>query len=159
MKSIRIIAPALIGVCLLVAASAWARGDYGYKKKENSEQQIATLSDQEIQAYLKADTGFMEKYFADDYTAIHGDSRLYTKAQEIENYKSGALKYESIDVRERKIRAYGDTAVVIWLVSSKGTYGGKSFSGDFRVTDVWVKQNGNWKFVAFQVTRVPPPSQ
>ena len=132
-------------------------GDYT-KPRGNAEEQIKTLSDQEIQAYLKADIGFMEKYFADDYTAIHGDSRLYTKAQEIENYKSGALKYESIDVRERKIRAYGDTAVVIWLVSSNGTYNGKSFSGDFRVTDVWVKHKGDWKFVAFQVTRVPPPS-
>ena len=157
MKSLRIIAPALVVVCLLVAALAWGGGDYT-KPRGNAEEQIKTLSDQEIQAYLKADIGFMEKYFADDYTAIHGDSRLYTKAQEIENYKSGALKYESIDVRERKIRAYGDTAVVIWLVSSNGTYNGKSFSGDFRVTDVWVKHKGDWKFVAFQVTRVPPPS-
>ena len=156
MKSMRLIAPVLVVVCLLVAALAWARGDY--PRRGNAEEQIAALSDQEIQAYLKADIGFMEKYFADDYTAIHGDSRLYTKAQEIENYKSGALKYESIDVRERKIRAYGDTAVVIWLVSSNGTYNGKSFSGDFRVTDVWVKHKGDWKFVAFQVTRVPPPS-
>jgi len=157
MKNLRIIAPALVVVCLLVAALAWGGGDYT-KPRGNAEEQIKTLSDQEIQAYLKADIGFMEKYFADDYTAIHGDSRLYTKAQEIENYKSGALKYESIDVRERKIRAYGDTAVVIWLVSSNGTYNGKSFSGDFRVTDVWVKHKGDWKFVAFQVTRVPPPS-
>ena len=40
MKSMRIIAPVLVSVSLLVAALAWARGDYGYKKKENAEQQI-----------------------------------------------------------------------------------------------------------------------
>jgi len=152
MKSMRFIAPLLVAVCVLVVPLAWSQGG-------NTEQQIKTLQDQVVQAYLKADTGFMEKYFADDYTAIHGEGRLYTKAQEIENYKSGALKYESIDLRERKIHAYGDAAVDIVLASAKGTYGGKSFSADFRVTHFWVKQKGNWKIVAFQVTRIPPASQ
>ena len=101
----------------------------------------------------------MEKYFADDYTAIHGDGKLSTKAQEIENFKSGAFKLESDDLRERKIRAYGDTAVVIGLASAKGTLGGKPFSADFRFTRIWVKQQGNWKSVAYQATRVAPASQ
>ena len=149
MKSVKLIALVLVTICLLVVPLAWSQGG-------TVEEQVKALADQFSQAFGKADTGFMEKYFADDYTAIHGDGKLTTKAQEIESYKSGALKYESIDVRERKIRAYVDTAVVIWLVSSKGTYGGKSFSADFRVTDVWVKQKGNWKFVAFQVTRIAP---
>jgi ketosteroid isomerase-like protein len=151
MKSMRLIASVMVAVCLLVAPLAWSQGG-------NVEQQIKTLQDQVVQAYLKADTGFMEKYFADGYTAIHGDGRLYTKAQEIENYKSGALKYESIDLRERKIRAYGDMAVDIVLASAKGTYGGKSFNADFRATHIWVKRKGNWKIVAFQTTRVAPPS-
>ena len=160
MRSTRFIAPVLVAVCLLVTTLALGRGDnLPANLSGNAEEQIAALSDQEVQAYLKADTGFMERYFADDYTAIHGDGQLTTKAQEIENFKSGALKYESVDVRERKIRTYGDAAAVIWLVSSKGTYGGKSFSADFRVTDFWVKQKGNWKVVAFQVTRVAPASQ
>ena len=103
MKSMRIIAPVLVAVCLLVVPVAWSQGG-------NVEQQIAALDDQVVQAYLKADTGFMEKYFADDYTAVHSDGKLTTKAQEIENCKSGALKHESMDVRERKIRVYGDTA-------------------------------------------------
>ena len=159
MRKVNFILLALVALYLLVAPLALGQGETGKAKGGNVEEQIAALSDQEIKAYLKSDTGFMEKYFADDYTAIHGDGKLTTKAQEIENYKSGALRYESIDVRERKIRTYVDTAVVIWLVSSKGTYGGKSFSADFRVTDVWVKRKGNWKFVAFQVTRMPPASQ
>jgi len=159
MKSMRSIAPALVAVCLLVAALAWARGDYGYKKKENVEQQIAALSDQVTQASLKGDTDFMEKYFADDYTATHNDGKLSTKAQEIENFKSGAFKLESDDLRERKIRVYGDTVVVIGLASAKGTLGGKPFSSDFRFTRIWVKQQGNWKSVAYQATRVVPASQ
>jgi len=42
--------------------------------------------------------------------------------------------------------------VVIVLASSTGTLGGEPYSGDFRTTQVWVKQKGNWKVVAFQST-------
>ena len=152
MKSIRLIAPALVAVCLLVVPLAWSQGG-------NVEQQIKKLTDQLIAAELKADTSSYEKLLAEDYTGIYSNGRLVTKAQDVEDLKSGALKYESIDVREIKIRAYGDTAVAVSLVSTKGTYGGKSISADYRVTRVWVKRKGSWKSVAFQATRVAPPNQ
>jgi hypothetical protein len=152
MKSIRLIAPALVAVCLLVVPLAWSQGG-------NVEQQIKKLTDQLIAAELKADTSSYEKLLAEDYTGIYSNGRLVTKAQDVEDLKSGALKYESIDLREIKIRAYGYTAVAVSLVSTKSTRGGKSISADYRVTRVWVKRKGNWKTVAFQATRVAPPSQ
>ena len=148
MKSVRLIAPVL--VCLLVVPLALCQG--------NVEQQIKTLSDQLSQAYVKGDTSFFEKYLADDYTGIYASSQPDTKA---ETRKPGAVKYESFDVHEMKIRVYGDTAVVTSLTSSKGALreDGKPFSGDFRTTRVWVKQKDGWKLVAFQSTQVPPASQ
>lgn len=125
----------------------------------NAEEQINKVTDQVIAARLKGDANSYEKLLADDYTGIYPSGRLVTKAQDIEDLKSGALKYESIDVREIKIRAYGYTAVAVSLVSTKSTRGGKSISADYRVTRVWVKRKGGWVCVAFQATRVAPPSQ
>ncbi len=125
-------------------------------KGSDVEQQISALSDQEIQAQLKGDTGFYEKYYADDATIVHGNGKLYTKDQEIADLKSGSLKYEALEVRERKIRVYGDTAVVNFLIFFKGVLAGQPFSGaDLRRTVVWVKQKGSWKIVLYQVTRIP----
>jgi ketosteroid isomerase-like protein len=148
MKSVRLIAPLL--VCLLVVPLAWCQG--------NVEQQIKTLSDQLAQAYIKGDTSFWEKYLADDYIGVYASGQKYTKSESVQ---PGALKYESFDVREMKIRVYRDTAVVTSLTSAKGTIRGegKPFSGDYRTTRVWVKQKGGWKLVAFQSTQVPPASQ
>jgi len=84
---------------------------------------------------------------------------LFTKAQEIENFNSGVTKYESIVGRESKIRIYGDTAVVNSLASVRATFNGKPYIGDVRNTRVWVKQNGNWKLVLFQATRLASASQ
>jgi hypothetical protein len=152
MKSMRIIVPAVLVVCLLVVPLARSQGG-------NAEEQIGALSDQFVQAMAKADTAFMEKHLADEFTAIHSDGKLTTKAQEIDNLKSSNLKWDSVDVRDRKIRDYGNTATVIMLATSKGTISGKPYSGDFRTTQVWVKNKGDWKMVAFQSTRVASASQ
>jgi ketosteroid isomerase-like protein len=149
MKSMRTIVPAVLVVCLLVAPLAWGQDG-------NVEEQIKTLSEQLSKAYVKGDTSFFEKYLADDYLGINASSQPYTKT---ESLKPGAVKYDSFDVHEMKIRVYGDTAVVTSLTSSKGAFGGKPFSGDFRTIRVWVKQKDGWKLVAFQSTQVPQASQ
>jgi len=148
MRKVNLIALALVAVCLL--AVPLALGQSG-----SAEQQISALSDQLIQAQLKADTSFVEKHYADEATIVHSNGRLFTKAEEIADLKLGSLKYESIEVQERIIHVYGDTAVVTFLISFKGAVGGNRFSGDLRRMLVWVKQKGNWKIVAYQVTRVP----
>jgi ketosteroid isomerase-like protein len=148
MKSLRLIAPVL--VCLLVVPLAWCQG--------NVEQQIKTLSDQLAQAYIKGDTSFWEKYLADDYIGVYASGQKYTKSESVQ---PGALKYESFDVRESKIRVYGNTAVVNQLTSATGTVrkDGKPFSGLYRTTRVWVKEKDGWRLVSFQSTQVPPASQ
>ncbi|RWA53255.1 hypothetical protein AU476_14410 [Cupriavidus sp. UYMSc13B] len=138
---------AFFSVWLLAAPLASAQGG-------NVEQQISALSDEMIQANLKGDTGFYQKYYADDATIVHGNGKLFTKDQDIADLKSGALKYEAIDVREKTIHVYGDTAVVHLLLTFKGSLSGKPFDPiNLRRTVVWVNQNGNWKVVAWQVTR------
>lgn len=138
---------ALFSVWLLAAPLAFAQGG-------NVEQQISALSDEMIQANLKGDTNFYQKYYADDATIVHGNGKLFTKDQDIADLKSGSLKYESIDVREKTIRVYGDTAVVHLLLTFKGSLSGQPFGPlNLRRTVVWNNQKGNWKVVAWQVTR------
>jgi ketosteroid isomerase-like protein len=152
MRKVKLIVLVLVAVCLLAAPLALGQGG-------SVEQQISMLSDQLIQAQLNADTSFFEKHYADDATIIHGSGKVFTKDQEIADLKSGSLKYESIETRERKIHIYGDTVVVNFLIFFKGAVSGQPFSGDLCRTVVWVKQKGNWKIVSYQVTRVAPANQ
>ena len=147
MKRVQQIALVLITLSLLVVPMAWSQGG-------NAEQQIKTLGEQLNAANLKGDTSFLEKVLADDYTGVRGDGSVLTKAQEIEKYKSGAIKYETNDVQDLKIRVYGHTAVSTSLSSSKNIRDGQQHIGTTRSIRVWVKQNGNWKCVAYQTTRV-----
>jgi 2,3-bisphosphoglycerate-independent phosphoglycerate mutase len=73
------------------------------------EQQIKALHSQLMEATLKHDLGFLEKYLADDYIAIRNDGKPTTKVQEIENYKSGVTKYDSIEIREAGAHPWRDS--------------------------------------------------
>jgi len=147
MRKVNLVVSALFSVWLLAAPLALAQGG-------NVEQQISALSEEMIQANLKGDTNFYQKYYADDATIVHGNGKLFMKDQEIADLKSGSLKYESIDVREKTIHVYGDTAVVHFLLTFKGLLNGQQFGPiNIRRTVVWVNQKGNWKVVAWQVTR------
>jgi hypothetical protein len=172
MTSTRVVA--LMAIALFFASLAWAQGGnppastkqsgatsgHGMTAAEQTGeggdvgQQIRTLQDQARDAALKGDTAFLEKYLADDYEGIGGDGTPNTKDQAIQMRKSGVVKYEAIDVRNMKIRAYGDTAIVNALASVKLTVNGKAISGDYRATFVWVKQGGSWKQASFQATPV-----
>jgi ketosteroid isomerase-like protein len=125
----------------------------------NVAQEIKSLQEESRKATLKGDASFLEKYLADDYVGIYGSGAIVTRDRAIQDLKSGAVKYESIDLREMKIRTYGNTAIVDSLASLKLTRNGKPISGDFRTTFVWVKQKGSWKRVASQSTGVTPESQ
>jgi hypothetical protein len=108
------IALVLITLSLFVVPMAWSQG--------NAEQQIKTLLDQTIAAQLKADTKFFEKIDADDYTTIRGDGSVLTKVQEIEGFKSGVIKYETADLKDVKVRVYGNTAVTSALLTISNHY-------------------------------------
>jgi Domain of unknown function (DUF4440) len=153
--------------------SAWGQGDnppastmesgqtsgHGYTGVEqtsqgNVEEQIRTLHEQGRQAALKGDARFFEDYLAVSYFGVAGDGRLRTKAQTIQDLKSGGVKYESIDERDVKVNTYGNTAIVYSTASVKLIGNGKPIGGDYRATFVYAKQGGNWREVAFQTTPV-----
>jgi len=161
MKNMKVGTLTVAAICLLylpVSHTQAKRSQTDSVSGEAIEQQVKTLNNRMIEASLKGETGVLEKYYANDCLVIHGDGKLSTKAQEIEDFKIGAIKYDTLDVREQKVLAYGDTAIVNVLVFVRGTFHGKPLSSDVRATRVWVRQKGDWQNVLFQVTRVPAAS-
>jgi len=79
---------------------------------------------------------------------------VLTKAQILDGFKSGALKFESREQSDLNIRVYGNTAVVIGRATQKGTQNGKSMSASIRFSRVCVKEKGKCVAVSTQNTPV-----
>jgi ketosteroid isomerase-like protein len=119
-----------------------------------AEQQVKQLEQQVRAAVIKGDTSVLEKYLSDDYVGIAPNGQAADKSQSIQDLKNGRVKYSAIDVTEDRVRMYGDTAIYNGRANVRMSVNGQPQTGEMRATIVWVKQNGQWKRVSFQSTRV-----
>lgn len=119
-----------------------------------AEAELKEIEDMFVKASLTGDPTVFERLYADNYTFVDPTGQLVTREQDINDLKSGKLKFESHDQSNVQTRVYGDTAVVTGVSAIKGTYAGDDISGRYRWTDTFVRQNGQWKIVASQVNRI-----
>jgi hypothetical protein len=98
--------PRFVIVMLLVLALALPATMLAQGSKD--EQQIRAVGRELTEAFLKGGAegaAVLDKIYAEDYLGVRGDGKVLTKAQEIEAYKTGAIKYQANESKEVKIRA------------------------------------------------------
>jgi ketosteroid isomerase-like protein len=122
----------------------------------------ATLADEVKQmekrytdALMKKDLATLEKIWSHGYTFINGQGKLLSRAERLENVKTGATEIQSTEERDVQVRVYGDdAAVLVSHVTLNARYSGREASGEYRHTAVWIKAAGGWHLVANQITPI-----
>jgi ketosteroid isomerase-like protein len=92
---------------------------------------------------------------ADDWVSLGWDGKLTNKAKALADLKSPAYGLDTIEMGPMTVRIYENTAVVTGSDTEKSKEDGKDTSGKYIWTDVFVKQNGKWRAVSSQSTKVP----
>src|SRR5215210_7442682 len=136
-------------VALLISTSIFVFG-----QATNEEQNLKRIEQELTDALLKGDASVFERYLADAFIFTGPDGVVMSKAEFIAPIKSGDLKFESSKLDDMKVKLYGNTAVVTYQTTDKGTYKGNDLSGQYRWIDVFVKQGEGWQIVATQGTRI-----
>jgi ketosteroid isomerase-like protein len=124
---------------------------------DDLKKQLATLNRMWMQAYVDRDVAFLEGHVADEYVATFPDGTVIDKKGEIDALASGAFTLTEMHAREMTVRVYGDAAIITGQSTIKATVKGRDERGEFRFTDVWVRQADRWVAVASQVTRIAAP--
>jgi len=122
-------------------------------EKIEDEQQILALHEAGDKALMSADLAALARIFADDYVQYNEAGKAFTKQDVLNNFRSGAIRYPSIVSTGRKVRVFGDTAVVHGSESDEVEADGKRFSVRYVYLDVLRKRDGVWKLVASQLAR------
>jgi uncharacterized protein (TIGR02246 family) len=121
--------------------------------QQHDVQQILTLHEAGDKALMSADVAVLAQIFADDYVQYNESGKAFTKQDILESLRSSAIRYPSIVSTGRKIRVFGDTAVVHGSESDEVEAGGKRFAVRYVYLDVLRKCDGEWKLVASQLAR------
>jgi ketosteroid isomerase-like protein len=108
---------------------------------------ILALEQKWLDAELANNAELSAPLFHDKVTFGGRDGAVTGKAEFLAAEKS--TTYQSAAITEPKVSVYGDTAIVVYIFSAKGTASGKAVDVTERVTDTWVKMpSGEWQLVA-----------
>lgn len=121
------------------------------------EQELVKLENEWARAWQLPDPAALESLLADDFTLTSTRSKgeLVNKRQYIDSTLK-LVRGESYSFEKLQVRIYGDTAVINAHFQQVATFAGSDWSGDFLLTDVWVKRGGRWQVVARHSSRPLP---
>ena len=140
-------------IAFALVSSAYA-GGVDHAAASSAVEAIRLLEEERNQAILHGDAAALERMTSDDYTFVTLRGEMLTKAEVVQNFRTGAAKYHSREISDLNIRVYGNSAVVTGRAVQKGTENGKDYSGDYWFTRVYVNQGGRWITVALQTTLI-----
>jgi len=106
-------------------------------------------------AFLDVDVAALERVLTPDFTLTLSNGEVNTRADEINELRSGKVHYDVFENYDMLARLYGDNvAVVLGKTRVKGTADGKPFDRVVQFTDTLIKRNGRWQLAAGHVSRI-----
>jgi len=151
----------IVSVLLLLAVSGnLLLAEQAKPKKHEARHVIDQLEEAWRNAVLKSDTSAMSALLGDDYIGITASGTLQTKEETLVNMRNRRFRFTTLDTSDRKVRFYGNTAVVTSLAQVQGTTADGDVSGSLRYTRVYVRNpQGQWKIVSFEASRIRQPGE
>ena len=146
---------ATIVLMTLMLSRNFAQDGHQLRGKNASalERQIKDVEDQNRDAMLKGDASFIESHSTASVYRVGPDGTVANRNQLLSVWTKE--KFSALDVQAQEISIYGNTAIVLEKVSVKGRGGdGRQIDGEYRLTRLWVDENGLWKVAALHLTRI-----
>ena len=127
-------------------------------ERHETRHEIDHLEENWRSAIISRNIAAMDALLADDYMAISATGMLQSKDETLTGLRTGAVRFRSIQVSDRKVRFYGTTALVTSKAEVIGTSTEGSITGSYRYTRVYARdEKGAWRIVSFEASRIEDP--
>jgi ketosteroid isomerase-like protein len=120
-----------------------------------TEKDILTLEEERFAAMIARDFPRLQLLVHDELMYTHSSGVVDGKATWLDSMKSGRVKYKKAQCTERKVRMYGDTALITGRAQIEAEIGGEPKTLKLLFLNAWTKTPQGWKFVAWQSTPMP----
>ena len=111
---------------------------------------------EEFYGALKAnDLEKLSRIYADDYMLVRPDGTVFSKTEILDDLKAHAMKFESIELTNEKIRILGPVGILTGDSRITTVRDGAPGEKSFRLVAVYAKQHGRIELVHFQSSALP----
>ena len=124
-----------------------------YAQNSPAQQKIIDLSKQKWQWMSDKKVDELSNLFDDKAVFVHmGGS--WGKEQEINIIRSGGIWYKKADIHDVSVNIIDNTAILLNRIDLLAEVGGNEVTNPFMVTEVYIKENENWKMGSLSFTRL-----
>lgn len=146
---------AIVTIALLLLGARGAPSAPARPGAPAQEDSVRALELARGEALLRADTTALSRMIADEFVEVSRLGMLRTKAENLREIASGALKLTTVKYDSVSVRIYGDVAVLRAIADNTGSLRGFPFAGRIWYTRVFVRRDGRWQAVTMQQTPIP----
>jgi ketosteroid isomerase-like protein len=125
---------------LAVATSAVAQEDDAAK--------VRGLEMKWTDSYKQRKIDILASLLSDDFVITVEDGATYSKSGYITHTADTSVQVKLAELSDLKVHLHGNAAVVTGAYHEKGTSNGQPYEYHDRLTDVWMKRDGNWQVIA-----------
>lgn len=137
-----------IGLFLILLGVQWS-----FAQNTETEQKIIQLSKDKWQWMADKDTDKLTTLFHEKAVFVHMGGSWGTE-RELGIIKSGGIWYKKADIQEVSVNIIDNTAILLNRITLLAEVGGNEVTNPFKVTEVYIKQDGIWKLGSLSFTKL-----
>lgn len=102
------------------------------------------------------DVNHLDNLFHEKSMFVHmGGS--WDKQKELDIIKSGGIWYKKADIHEVSVNIIDNSAILLNRIDLQAVVGGNEVTNPFMVTEVYIRQNGDWKLGSLSFSKLLTP--
>jgi len=135
--------------CFLLLALA-ATGQVAAQNPRDDSQQTKLLVMEHLwnEAQVNRDARALDSMIGSAFVNTEYDGEVSDKTKFMADIRDPQFNLSSLTIQDLKVSMYADSAVVVGIYRTKGSYQGKPYEHIGRFTDTWVFTEGRWQCVA-----------
>ncbi len=136
------------GCCLLLALLSIGQASPQRLRDDSQKTKLLVMEHLWNEAQLNRDARALDGLVGTAFVNTEWDGEISDKAKFLVDIKDPQFKPSTLAIQDTKVSMYGDSAVVVGIYHTKGTYQGKPYEHFGRFTDTWVFTEGRWQCAA-----------
>jgi len=133
---------------LLLALTSMGQAAAQKSKDDSQETKLLIMEHLWNEAQVNRDAGVLDAMIGSQFVNTEYDGEVSDKSKFLADIKDPQFKPTSLTIQDLKVNMYADSAVVVGIYHTKGTYQNKPYEHFGRFTDTWVYTDGRWQCVA-----------
>jgi ketosteroid isomerase-like protein len=144
-------------LAIVVASGAKIHAQNEENASKNDEAALVAINRQFIKNFINNDTVEHTRIIHPNFLFIGKDGSLHDRNEYMAGWAHGYDQkiIPEFVLEEVQVRIFDDVALIVAKTRDKTMKDGQWTIGETRYTDTYIKENGEWKCVQVQLTRMP----